>query len=47
MKGKPIDFPDLIIAGTALQFELPLATLNDKHYQYIQKLELVNKQNLE
>ena len=36
-----IDVPDLMIAATALKNNLPLATLNVKHFQRITDLQLV------
>jgi predicted nucleic acid-binding protein len=42
-RSKPIDFPDLIIAATSLEFQLPLATLNVKHYEHIKGIQLIIK----
>ncbi|MFN0035295.1 MAG: type II toxin-antitoxin system VapC family toxin [Saprospiraceae bacterium] len=41
--SKQIDFPDLLIAATAQQNGLPLATLNTKHFSRIEGLEVVSK----
>jgi len=40
-KSKQIDLPDLLIAATAYQNGLPLATLNTKHFNRVDNLELV------
>lgn len=39
-----IDMPDLLIAATALSHQLPLATLNVKHFERIHQLELIKKE---
>ena len=36
-----IDIPDIIIAGTAMQNNVPLATLNRKHFERINGLETI------
>lgn len=41
--GEQIDFADLLIAATALFNELPIATINVKHFTRIVDLELVSK----
>ena len=41
-KNKLIDVPDILIAGTAMSNNLPLATLNRKHFERIDDLELVD-----
>ena len=41
--SKQIDFPDLLIAATAQQNGLPLATLNTKHFSRIDELDVVSK----
>ncbi|MFN0213081.1 MAG: type II toxin-antitoxin system VapC family toxin [Saprospiraceae bacterium] len=41
--NKQIDFPDLLIAATAQQNGLQLATLNTKHFSRIEGLEVVSK----
>lgn len=38
-----LDLPDAVIAATALENNLPLATLNPKHFQKIPGLRLVKK----
>ncbi len=40
-KRKQIDMADLFIAATAIDNNMPLATLNKKHFERIDKLELV------
>lgn len=40
-KRKQIDMADLFIAATAIDNKLPLATLNRKHFERIDRLELV------
>jgi len=40
-KRKQIDIADLFIAATALSNNLPLATLNRKHFERIDKLPIV------
>ena len=40
-KGKHIDFADLIIAASAVASDLPLATLNRKHFEPIVGLKLL------
>lgn len=42
-KNKLIDVPDIMIAGTALQHNMPLATLNRKHFERITGLEIITK----
>ena len=42
-KNKTIDKPDLMIAGTALSNNLKLATLNLKHFELIDGLELIKR----
>jgi len=41
-KRKQIDFADLLIASTAIANDLPLATLNIKHFERIENLQLVS-----
>lgn len=41
--SKQIDFPDLLIAATALHNGLPLATLNTKHFSRIDNLEVISR----
>jgi tRNA(fMet)-specific endonuclease VapC len=40
---KVMDFPDLLIAATALQHDLPLATLNIRHFRVISDLDIISK----
>ena len=40
-KGKQIELADLFIAATAMASGLPLATLNRKHFELIDRLELL------
>lgn len=40
-KRKQIDIPDLFIAATAVINKLPLATLNAKHFDRIDRLEVI------
>lgn len=40
-KNKLIEMPDLLIAATALQHHIPLATLNVRHFERVKNLELV------
>ena len=44
-KRKQIDIPDLMIAATARTYNLKLATLNSKHFEIIDKLELITKKS--
>jgi len=39
---KGIDIPDLFIAACVLEHNLPLATLNQKHFQRISQLEIID-----
>lgn len=41
--NKQIAFPDLLIAAAAKTHKLPLATLNEKHFNRIQGLKLITK----
>jgi len=45
-KNKLIEIPDILIGGTAMRFELPLATLNRKHFDRITGLKIVDIQFL-
>jgi len=36
-----IDIPDIMIAGTAMQNNIPLATLNRKHFERINGLKMI------
>jgi len=40
-KRKQIDLADLFIAATAMNYNLPIATLNKKHFERIEGLNLV------
>lgn len=40
-KRQQIAFPDLLIAATAKSYNLPLATLNEKHFNRVSDLELI------
>jgi tRNA(fMet)-specific endonuclease VapC len=40
-KNQLIALPDLLIAATAVAYQLPLATLNIKHFQRIQRLNCI------
>jgi len=42
-QNKLIDMPDIMIAGTALQNNMPVATLNRKHFERITGLELITE----
>jgi len=42
-QNKLIPMPDIMIAGTALQNEMPLATLNRKHFERISRLEIITE----
>lgn len=37
-----VEFADLLIASTAIPFNLPLATLNQKHFEHIKNLTLID-----
>jgi len=39
LKSKPIDMPDLLIAAITLNHNLPLATLNKKHFERVPDLQ--------
>ena len=41
-KRKQIDTPDLMIGATARTYNLPLATLNIKHFKNIDNLEIIS-----
>jgi predicted nucleic acid-binding protein len=40
-KRKQIDIADLFIAATAVNFNLPIATLNKKHFERIDEMTIV------
>ncbi len=42
-KNKTIDKPDIMIAGTAIANNMRLATLNVKHFERIEGLELIKR----
>ncbi|MDR2147435.1 MAG: type II toxin-antitoxin system VapC family toxin [Tannerella sp.] len=39
--NKVVDIPDLLIAATAIRNNLPLATLNRKHFERIDGLQII------
>jgi len=39
--NKMIDLADILIGATALTHNLPIATLNDKHFNRIKGLEII------
>ncbi len=41
IQNKLIEVPDILIAGTVMRFNLPLATLNRNHFERISGIELV------
>jgi predicted nucleic acid-binding protein len=41
-KNKLIEIPDILIAGTVLKNDLPFATLNHKHFERIDGINIVN-----
>jgi len=41
--NKLIEVPDILIAGTVLQNNLPLATLNKKHFERIKGLQIIHR----
>jgi tRNA(fMet)-specific endonuclease VapC len=44
--GNSIGLPDTLIAGTCLAYNLPLLTLNQRHYQRIPQLLLIPPEEL-
>lgn len=42
LKNKLISLPDIFIAATAIANNLPLETLNRKHFEQVENLELLN-----
>jgi len=42
-QNKLIDMPDIMIAGTVLQNNMPLATLNRKHFERIDGLKIITE----
>jgi predicted nucleic acid-binding protein len=45
-KSKSIDYKDLTIAATAVSTKSPLATLNKKHFDNIEELNLITPDDL-
>lgn len=45
-KRKSIEFKDLMIAATAMKYKYPLATLNMKHFEHIDGLQLITLESL-
>lgn len=43
-ENKLIGLPDLLIAATAITYNVPLATLNVKHFERIKALEIITPQ---
>ena len=41
MKSKLIEVPDILIAATAIKNNMQLATLNKKHFERIESLQLI------
>ncbi len=41
ISNKMIDLADILIAATALTHNIPIATLNTKHFERITKLEII------
>ncbi|WP_426671570.1 type II toxin-antitoxin system VapC family toxin [Mucilaginibacter sp. McL0603] len=44
-KRKQIAIPDLFIAATAIHHNIPLVTLNKKHFERVDKIQLVEQTN--
>lgn len=44
--GSPIGNQDLLLAGTALDYQLPILTRNRKHFERITTLEVVSPEQL-
>lgn len=42
IKRKQIDLADLLIASTAIAYDLPFSTLNRKHFDRIEELMIIN-----
>jgi predicted nucleic acid-binding protein len=42
IKRKQIDLADLLIASTAIAYNLPFSTLNRKHFDRIEELNIIN-----
>ena len=45
--GSPIGNQDLLLSGTALQFQIPILTRNRKHFERIQELEVLSPDEIE
>jgi predicted nucleic acid-binding protein len=41
-KNKLIEFRDILIGSTALKYDLQIATLNKKHFERIEKLQIID-----
>ncbi len=41
MLSHDTDIADMIVAATCLYYQLPLATMNHKHYKHIPNLQLI------
>ncbi len=41
-KNKIIEFRDILIAATSIQYNLPIATLNIKHLERIENLKIID-----
>ncbi len=44
--NKRLAFQDLLIGATAIYYNYPLATLNEKHFKHIKGLQLITPSNL-
>jgi predicted nucleic acid-binding protein len=45
-RNKSIEYKDLVIAATALSINCPLATINKKHFENIEGIELITPADL-
>jgi len=45
-KNKLIEFRDILIASTAVQFDIKIATINRKHFERIANLDIINLNDL-
>jgi tRNA(fMet)-specific endonuclease VapC len=43
MKNKIIELSDLVVAATALPNQLPLATLNVRHFERVKEIQLIKR----
>ncbi|PID88434.1 MAG: twitching motility protein PilT [Bacteroidia bacterium] len=41
-QNKIIEFRDILIAATSIQYNLPIATLNIKHFERIKNLQIID-----